>query len=274
MRQVLTDFAEEVNVGTQRLTEFHEKILRMRFQIQTSCSKKKEKKKQKQRFVSVSFRYIIIQRFVTRIDNKKPELVSSDLAICSQVYRQPQTVVGKLNLNSFPRILNVVHQFSAMWIYQNDTTLLSLLTLETIPQVSHCIHGDQNSVSYPLKALSLDRASLWSQESKEDEAQKIEYIILSMQKDTETNLRQTQMCRLSSSLLSKSQSATISFHEQKVEIKVINYTITIDGTFVSRIRRSSCPAPALEIASQSRFVRRSIIDSGRASHKAYWGQQN
>lgn len=67
-----------------------------------------------------------------------------------------------------------------MWIYQNDTTLLSLLTLETIPQVSHCIHGDQNSVSYPLKALSLDRASLWSQESKEDEAQKIENIILSM----------------------------------------------------------------------------------------------
>lgn len=33
MRQVLRDFAEEVNVGTQRLTEFHEKILRMRFQI-------------------------------------------------------------------------------------------------------------------------------------------------------------------------------------------------------------------------------------------------
>lgn len=28
MRQVLTDFAEEVNVGTQRLTKFHEKITR------------------------------------------------------------------------------------------------------------------------------------------------------------------------------------------------------------------------------------------------------
>lgn len=28
MRQVLRDFAEEVNVGTQRLTKFHEKITR------------------------------------------------------------------------------------------------------------------------------------------------------------------------------------------------------------------------------------------------------
>jgi len=42
-----------------------------------------------------------------------------------------------------------------------------LHTLETILQVSHCIHGDQTRVSYPLKALSLDIASLRSQEPKE-----------------------------------------------------------------------------------------------------------
>lgn len=92
MRQVLTDFAEEVNVGTQRLTKFHEKITREdEVNLENEISdldklfqEKGKKKKQKQRFVSVShFRYIIIQRFVTRIDNKKPELVSSDLAICS-----------------------------------------------------------------------------------------------------------------------------------------------------------------------------------------------